>query len=64
VSHQSPANRCPGTVNDALLMCCAHWSMVPAPLRAAMWNAWADGTGTGTTAHRAARDYDDCEPAL
>jgi hypothetical protein len=35
-------------------MCRPHWYMVPAPLRSAVWNAWAGGIGAGTAAHRAA----------
>jgi hypothetical protein len=28
--------------------------MVPPPLRAAVWNAWQDGAGTGSPQHAAA----------
>jgi hypothetical protein len=53
-SHKCPAAGCPQAVSLSMLMCRPHWYMVPAPLRAAVWNAWADGLGAGTPAHWAA----------
>jgi hypothetical protein len=35
-----------------MLMCRSHWYMVPKPLRDAVWNAWANGRGAGSPAHR------------
>jgi hypothetical protein len=38
-----------------MLMCRPHWSQVPKPIQRAVWAAWDEGRGAGTTpAHRAA----------
>lgn len=52
--HKCPVAVCPVPVDDDMLMCRTHWYMVPAPLRTAVWTAWQDGAGAGSTAHTAA----------
>jgi hypothetical protein len=37
-----------------MLMCRAHWYAVPKALRNAVWAAWDNGAGSGTSQHRAA----------
>lgn len=54
MSHQCPAVRCPVRVDLDQLMCPQHWRMVPGPFRSAVWIAWKDGAGAGTSQHTAA----------
>lgn len=54
--HICPATGCTRNVPSHMLMCRAHWYMVPAPLRSAVWNAWAGGAGMLSEAHQAACD--------
>ncbi len=54
MTHECPATGCDREVRTGMLMCAPHWYMVPVPVRTAVWNAWADGAGAGTTQHRAA----------
>ena len=54
MSHDCPAQGCTRGVSPSMLLCRPHWYMVPKPLRDAVWAAWADGTGAGSPAHRAA----------
>ena len=54
MSHECPAEGCTMAVSGSMLMCRKHWYMVPARLRAKVWNAWADGTGAGSKAHQEA----------
>jgi hypothetical protein len=54
MSHECPATGCTRAVSGSMLMCRPHWYMVPKALRNAVWTAWADGSGAGTPAHRAA----------
>jgi hypothetical protein len=54
--HPCPIRRCPREVPDHLLMCGAHWRMVPGPMRRAVWAAYGPhGEGLGTPALRAAQ---------
>lgn len=53
-SHECPASGCTRRVSAGMLLCRPHWYMVPAPLRSAVWHAWAGGTGAGSPAHRRA----------
>ncbi|MGH3220026.1 MAG: hypothetical protein ACRDPY_15200 [Streptosporangiaceae bacterium] len=52
--HQCPRNGCTRRVRHGMLMCRQDWYKVPGPLRGAVWNAWQNGLGAGTPAHRAA----------
>ena len=54
--HKCPATGCTLSVAPGKLLCRSHWFMVPAPLREAVWDAWADGAGAGSPAHSAACD--------
>ena len=54
MTHECPATGCDREVSVDMLMCRSHWNMVPTPLRTAVWNAWQDGAGAGTTQHAAA----------
>jgi hypothetical protein len=54
MTHDCPATRCLVRVGPEMLMCPAHWRMVPGPFRTAVWNAWRDGAGAGTVQHAAA----------
>jgi hypothetical protein len=54
MDHECPADGCTASVDITMLMCPKHWYMVPKPLRAAVWRAWARGEGGGTPAHTAA----------
>ena len=54
MTHECPATGCTREVSIDMLMCRSHWYMVPPALRSAVWNAWDDGAGTGTTQHGAA----------
>lgn len=54
MNHDCPAKVCTKSVSQSMLMCRAHWYMVPKPLRNAVYDAWANGHGAGTPAHRAA----------
>jgi hypothetical protein len=54
LTHECPAVSCDRDVSVDMLMCRAHWFMVPPPLRRAVWTAWQDGAGAGTPAHTAA----------
>jgi hypothetical protein len=56
MNHECPADGCDRAIPYTMLMCRPHWYMVPAPLRAAVWNAWQDGDGGGTARHTAAID--------
>jgi hypothetical protein len=52
--HECPATRCALHVAPGKLMCRTHWYMVPAPIRTAVWDAWAGGMNAGSPSHRAA----------
>ncbi len=54
MTHDCPAGACLARVGQDKLMCPAHWRMVPAAMRTAIWNAWQDGAGAGTPQHTAA----------
>ena len=54
MTHECPATGCTRDVSIDMLMCPRHWRMVPGAIRAAVWNAWQDGAGAGTTQHAAA----------
>jgi hypothetical protein len=54
MTHECPATGCTREVGIYMLLCRGHWYMVPPPLRAAVWNAWQDGAGAGSTQHTAA----------
>lgn len=54
MSHECPATGCTREVSIDMLMCRSHWYMVPHAMRTAVWNAWQDGAGAGTTQHTAA----------
>jgi len=49
MSHRCPARGCKRNLPDHLLMCRPHWYQVPYHLRSAVWNAYQDGAGVGTT---------------
>jgi hypothetical protein len=53
-AHDCPAKGCPRRVGQRMLMCRAHWFMVPKPLRDAVNDAYRGGLGAGSGAHRAA----------
>lgn len=42
-AHLCHAKRCPVTVPPKLLMCPAHWRMVPPALQRAVWAAYVKG---------------------
>lgn len=53
--HQCPAPKCPvTTVADGALACRTHWWKIPEPLRHAVNQAWDQGRGKFTPAHRRA----------
>jgi hypothetical protein len=54
MTHECPATGCTREVSITMLMCRSHWYMVPGAIRTAVWNAWQDGAGAGTTQHTAA----------
>lgn len=50
MTHACPVKRCPVMrVPDDFLMCGQHWHMVAAPLRSAVWKAYRQGAGLGST---------------
>ncbi len=51
-THQCPAWGCARQVARAKLMCWDHWKLVPAHLRARVWNTWL--AEAGSDAHLAA----------
>jgi hypothetical protein len=51
-AHNCPAAGCTRRVGQRMLMCRAHWFMVPKPLRDAVYDAYRDGLGAGSPAHR------------
>ena len=55
-THRCPAEGCARQVGARLLMCGWHWTLVPGPLRSAVYRAWDRGRGAGTGAHAAACD--------
>jgi hypothetical protein len=50
-THQCPAMHCTRRVRDDMLTCRAHWFMIPAPLRTAVWDTYAGGAGKGSPEH-------------
>lgn len=55
MTRECPAAGCTRGIRDEMPpMCDADWSMVPWPVRDAVWNAWQDGAGAGTPQHAAA----------
>ena len=57
--HDCPVRICELDVRADRLMCPPHWRMVPKPLQRAVYAAWQDGAGAGSTAHWAA-----CQAAI
>lgn len=53
-THGCPGDGCTRRVGSGMLACRTHWYMVPTPLRRAVWDAWRNGRGAGSPAHRAA----------
>lgn len=53
-THVCPAAPCAEQISADQLMCRAHWYMLPAAIRTAVWVAWQDGAGAGTRQHQAA----------
>ena len=54
MTHKCPATACTRDLSTDMLMCPPHWYMTPRAIRTAVWNAWQDGAGAGTTQHTAA----------
>ena len=54
MTHECPATGCASEIRYEMLMCRSHWYMVPKAIRTAVWNAWQDGAGAGSTQHAAA----------
>lgn len=54
LTHECPATGCASDIPYGMLICRSHWYMVPQAIRTAVWNAWQDGAGAGTTQHTAA----------
>jgi hypothetical protein len=52
--HRCPVGDCTARVPRERLMCARHWQLVPAKLKRTLRQAWRDGHGAGTRAHRAA----------
>ena len=48
--HPCPVTRCRREVPERLLMCAPHWRLVAPPIKRAVWDAWNDGRGRGSTA--------------
>jgi hypothetical protein len=57
--HKCPGPECETDVATDKLACPRHWYQVTAPVRSAVYRAWANGAGGGTAAHRKA-----CELAI
>ncbi len=53
-THLCPVRQCRHRVPAGKRMCPGHWRKLPAPVRAAVLRAWADGRGQGSNAHTAA----------
>lgn len=53
-THECPRNGCTRRIAAHLLMCRQDWYRIPRPLRRAVLNAWDEGRGEGSPAHRAA----------
>ncbi len=68
-THRCPVGDCTARVPREQLMCPTHWQLVPPKLKRALRQAWRDGQGAGTRAHRAAAHAciaaarSGCEPA-
>ena len=54
MTHECPAKGCAQAVSAGQLMCRPHWQMVDRPLQRAVWDAYANGAGMGSRAHREA----------
>lgn len=54
MDHECPATACTEQVPPDMLMCRAHWRLVPPADRAAVYAAWRRGAGAGTPEHTAA----------
>jgi hypothetical protein len=52
--HKCPGPECEAQIPYDMLACSRHWYQVPAPVRSAVWRAWANGEGAGSKAHTAA----------
>ena len=50
-THQCPAMHCTKRVRGDMLTCRAHWFMIPGPLRTAVWDTYAGGSGAGSPEH-------------
>jgi len=50
-THECPASSCTRRVPDRMLMCPADWRLVPVNLQQAVYTAWRNGHGAGTTEH-------------
>lgn len=53
-THRCPGGRCPRQVTEDKLFCGIHYRLLPGPFRKALYDAWDDGRGQGSAAHRAA----------
>jgi hypothetical protein len=54
--HTCPGPRCEEQIPYELLACRRHWYQVPKPARNAVYGAWKNGAGAGTTAHTRAME--------
>lgn len=51
MNHECPGPGCKTSVPAHMLACRSHWFQVPQAARSAVWAAWANGAGAGTTEH-------------
>ena len=56
MSHQCPISGCEPVEDDTKLICRRHWAMVPKPLQRAVYRAYGNGRGLGSTALLRAQD--------
>jgi hypothetical protein len=49
--HDCPVGGCQHRIPHFLLMCKAHWALVPAEIQRSVYRAWSRGAGAGTQAH-------------
>ena len=53
-THACPAGDCTLQVGNDMLMCPAHWRLVPGAIQRAVQAAWRRGAGEGSLAHHSA----------